>query len=103
MTTRPCGAERLPRSLQNVLAKQVAKAKPLLDRARSSTKPGKVAKALKGADRCLAAISAAIKKATRAKRTKLSATCAAALGDAVEHSRRLVQGLRSLGVPFVTK
>ncbi len=95
LTARPCGAEPLPRSLKNVLAKQVAKAKPLLDRARSATKPRKVAKALKGADRCLAAISAAIKRATRTKKTKLSASCAAALGDAVEHSRRLVQGLRS--------
>jgi hypothetical protein len=98
LATPPCGAEPLPRKLQNVLAKQVAKAKPLLDRAHRATKPTKVAKALKGADRSLAAISAAIKKATKSKKTKLSATCAAALGDAVEHSRRLVRGLRSLGV-----
>jgi hypothetical protein len=95
LATRPCGAEPLPRSLQNVLAKQVAKAKPLLERARNATKPGKVAKALKGADRRLGAIAAAIKRATNTGKTKLSASCAAALGDAVEHSRGLVRGLRS--------
>jgi hypothetical protein len=98
LATPPCGAEKLPRSLQNVLAKQVAKAKPLLERARRSTKPAKVAKALKGADRSLGAIAAAIKRATKTKKPKPSATCAAALGDAVEHSRRLVRGLRSPGV-----
>jgi hypothetical protein len=98
LTTRPCGAEPLPRSLHNVLAKQVAKAKPLLERARRATRPRKVAKALTGADRCLAAISAAIKRATNPKKTRLSASCAAALGNAVEHSRGLVRGLRSLDV-----
>jgi hypothetical protein len=93
LATPPCGAEPLPQGLQHALAKHVAKAKPLLERARRATKPRKVAKALKGADRNLAAISAAIKRATKTGKTKLSATCAAALGDAVEHSRLLVRGL----------
>ena len=94
LVTLPCGAEPLPRRLQNVLAKQVAKAESLLERARRATKPGKVAKTLKGADRSLGAIAAAIKRATKTGKTKLSASCAAALGDAVERSRGLVRGLR---------
>jgi hypothetical protein len=55
-------------------------------------------KALKCADRSLAAIAAAIKKATKSNKAKPTASCDAALGDAVEHSRRLAQGLGSLGV-----